>query len=301
MRYKDFKLILNEKYKDKNILIKAVEADKKDEMDEEDEEENEEISEENELVEEGINKEDDIREFTVTIPPQESVCFDFIFLPMSFDNEVFDFYTNFKLVGANSEYQGLRREVIGQKIESIITISEMVVKYHKNFIYENEKNFKTKGIKLASVQKKKALKWNFITTEEFINEGIFNIVNKTGEIPKDVDIFASIQFSFTPREKKEYKSQVTLVVTDSEGNEIHKIIRLEGEGLLPRLYFDKRELILPIVPLGIEGSIKFKVKNEGYENEEIRAEFEVYQQGILPVKFAFLENTNIIGYSKIPC
>ena len=115
-------------------------------------------------------------------------------------------------------------------------------------------------------------------------------------MPKDVDIFASIQFSFTPREKKHYKSQVTLVVTDSDGNEIHKIIRLEGEGLLPRLYFDKRELILPIVPLGIESSIKFKVKNEGYENEEIKAEFEVYQQGILPVKFSFLENTNIIGY-----
>jgi len=298
LRYRDFKLILNEKFKDKNILIKPVEVDKKEEIDEEDEEENEEIEEENEEIEEGINKEDDIREFTVTIPPQESVCFDFIFLPISFDNEAFDFYTNFKLVGANSEYQGLKREVIAQKIESIITISEMVVKFPKTFIYENEKNFKTKEIKLASVQKNKALKWHFITTEEFVNEGIFNIINKTGEIPKDVDIFASIQFSFTPREKKHYKSQVTLVVTDSDGNEIHKIIRLEGEGLLPRLYFDKRELILPIVPLGIESSIKFKVKNEGYENEEIKAEFEVYQQGILPVKFSFLENTNIIGYSK---
>ena len=75
----------------------------------------------------------------------------------------------------------------------------MVVKFPKTFIYENEKNFKTKEIKLASVQKNKALQWHFITSDEFINEGIFNIVNKTGEIPKDVDIFASIQFSFTPR------------------------------------------------------------------------------------------------------
>ena len=80
--------------------------------------------------------------------------------------------------------------------------------------------------------------------------------------------------------------------------EIYKTLRLEGEGLIPRIYIDKRELILPIVPLGIESSIKFKIKNEGYENEEIKAEFEIYQQGVLPIKFNFLENNNIIGYSK---
>ena len=297
LRYRDFKLILNQQYKNKNILIKPVEKNKKDEL-EEDEEENEDISEnDNQSEDEEINKED-IREFTVTIPPQESICFDFIFYPNSFDNDNFNFFTNFKLIGATPEYAGLRREVIAQKIESIITISEMVVKFPKTFIYENEKNYKTKEIKIASAQRKKSLKWYFKTSQEFDDEGIFNIIDKEGEIPPSQELFANIQFSFTPREKKEYKAQVTLVVIDSDGNEINKIIRLEGEGLLPRIYFDKRELILPIVPLGIESSIKFKVKNEGYENEQIKAEFEVYQQGVLPVKFYFLENNNIIGYTK---
>ena len=296
LRYRDFKLILNEKYKSKNILIKQ-EENKKDEL-EEGEEENEEISENDNQSEEGdINKED-IREFTVTIPPQESICFDFIFYPNSFDNENLDFYTNFKLIGATQEYAGLRREVIAQKIESIITISEMVVKFPKTFIYENEKNYKTKEIKIASAQRKKSLRWYFVTSDEFKEEGIFDIVDKEGIIPQDQDIFANIKFTFTPREKKQYKTQVTLVVKDSDGKEINKTIRLEGEGLLPRIYFDKRELILPIVPLGIESSIRFKVKNEGYENEQIKAEFEVYAQGVLPVKFYFLENNNIIGFSK---
>ena len=296
LRYRDFKLVLNEKYRTKNVLIKAVE-NKKDEI-EENEEENEEISEnENQTEDEEINKED-IREFTVTIPPQESISFDFIFFPNSFDNENLDFYTNFKLIGATPEYGGLRREVIAQKIESIITISEMYVRFPKTFIYENEKNFKTKEIKIAAAQRKKALRWHFITSDEFKEEAIFNIIDKEGEIPLEQDIFATIKFSFTPREKKHYKTQVTLVVTDSDGNSINKNIRLEGEGLLPRIYFDKRELILPIVPLGIESSIKFKVKNEGYENEQIKAEFEVYTQGVLPVKFNFLENNNIIGYTK---
>ena len=63
-----------------------------------------------------------------------------------------------------------------------------------------------------------------------------------------------------------YKSQIILFVTDSEGNQVNKTIRIEGEGLIPRIYIDKRELILPIVPLGIESSIRFKLLNILFSN-----------------------------------
>ena len=189
LRYRDFKLTLNEQFINKNILIKPVEKSKKEEI-EEDEEENEDNSEnENQTEGEEINKED-IREFTVTIPPQESICFDFIFFPNSFDNENLNFYTNFKLIGATPEYTGLRREVNARKIDSIITISEMVVKFPKTFIYENQKNYKTKEIKIASAQKKVSLKWHFKTSEEFEDEGIFSIIDKEGEIPPNPSNFS---------------------------------------------------------------------------------------------------------------
>ena len=118
------------------------------------------------------------------------------------------------------------------------------------------------------------------------------------EIPANQDIFVSIEITFMPKVQKEYKGQVTLRVVDSEGVTTNKVIRLEGEGLFPRLYFDKRELILPIVPLGWESSIKFKIKNEGYENEEINAEFESYPQGALPIKLIWSENNHNIGLMK---
>ena len=91
---------------------------------------------------------------------------------------------------------------------------------------------------------------------------------------------------------------MTLQVTDSDGNITYKVIALEGEGTLPRLYFDKRELILPIVPLGFESSIVFKVKNDGYENEEIKYYFESYPQGLLPLKLIWLDKSQTIGYLK---
>ena len=305
LRYKDFRLVLNDKFKNEiNNIVKPVEKNdiEEKEVEEIEEEELDELSEtqnNEEDEEEEINKED-IREFYATIPPQKSIIFDLIFNPNSFENENLQFFTNFKLVGSSGNYPGLQRQITAKKIESIITISEMVVKFPKTFIYENTKNYKSKEIKIASVNKKHLLTWKFINYEndKNISEGIFNIINTEGEIPAEENVFVPIKFGFIPKEKKKYKSQVELLVTDSEGTETYKTIRLEGEGLIPRIYIDKRELILPVVPLGIESSIQFKIKNEGYENEEIKAEFEVYQQGALPLKFNFLENNNIIGYSK---
>jgi hypothetical protein len=258
LRFKDFRLVLNEKFKnDKSDIIKPVEKkvaneDKVEEIEEEEIEENSESQNNEETEEEEINKED-IREFYVTIPPQKSLLFDLIFYPNSLENENIKFLTNFQLVGSSGAYKGLQREIIAKKIESIISISEMVVKFPKTFIYENTKNYKTKEIKIASANKKTSLNWQFINFENDKNfvDGIFNILNKSGIIPEEQDIFIPIKFTFIPKEKKIYKSQVVLLVTDTEGNQVNKTIRIEGEGLIPRIYIDKRELILPIVPLGM--------------------------------------------------
>ena len=296
IRLKDFRLVLSEKDK-KNFAntIKPLEKEKKEETFEEEELEESENKEEE--TEEEKNSED-LREFSVNIPPGQTLTFDFIFCPNSFDNDNLDFYTNFQLVGADHNYKGLKRQILAKKMDSVITISDMVVKFQKTFIYENQKNFKTKEIKIGSVQPEKRLEWKLILPDDWYSEGIFDAPITSGEIPPLEESFVTIQFTFTPRAQKEYKSHVTLRVTDEEGMTTNKVIRLEGEGLFPRLYFDKRELILPIVPLGFESSIAFKVKNEGYENEEINAEFESYPQGVLPVKFNWLENNHSVGYNK---
>ena len=298
IRFKDFKLVLSEK--DKNIFannIKALEKEKKDDMFEEEEEIEESENNNDEEADEEKNSED-LREFSINIPPGQTLTFDLIFCPNSFDNDNLDFYTNFQLVGADNNYNGLKRQILAKKIDSAITISDMVVKFPKTFIYENQKNFRSKEIKIASVQPDKKLDWKLILPENWHTDAIFDVGSTSGVISPHQDGFVTLQFTFAPRAQKEYKTQITLKVTDEEGNQTTKIIKLEGEGLFPRLYFDKRELILPIVPLGIESVIAFKVKNEGYENEEINAEFETYPQGALPVKFNWLENTHAVGYNK---
>ena len=297
-RYKDFKLILQEKEKEKGIIIKPIEKEKKDEIFEEEEESEESSKNEEEDADKANEKEEDIRDFMVTIPKGEKANFDFIFCPNSFETDEFDFMTNFELVGANEEYKGLKRRILGKKVDSVITVSDMIVKFPRTFIYENANAMKTKEIKIGSVQQNKSLKWNITIPDEVVKEGVFDVVNTQGEIPPHQDIFASIEITFTPKTQKEYTGQINLHVVDEEGNTTNKVIRLEGEGFYPRIYFDKRELILPIVPLGWESSIKFKIKNEGYENEEINAEFESYPQGLLPLKLIWSDNTHNIGLVK---
>ena len=297
-RYKDFKLILQEKEKEKGIIIKPLEKEKNDANFEEEEESEESKNEEEEEIEKLNDKEEDIRYFMLTIPKEEKANFDFIFCPNSFETDEFDFLTNFELVGANEEYKGLKRRILGKKIDSVVTVSDMVVKFPKTFIYESTNNIQTKEIKIGSVQQNKSLKWEFLIPDEITKEGVFNVVNKKGEIPAQSDIFVSVEITFSPKTQKEYTGQVTLHVVDEDGVSTNKVIRLEGEGFYPRIYFDKRELILPIVPLGWESSIKFKIKNEGYENEDLNAEFESYPQGALPIKLVWSENSHNIGLIK---
>lgn len=47
-------------------------------------------------------------------------------------------------------------------------------------------------------------------------------------------------------------------------------ITLGGSGAYPRLLFDKKEVILPVVPLNIQSRCSFRIINDGYENLNLK-------------------------------
>jgi hypothetical protein len=47
-------------------------------------------------------------------------------------------------------------------------------------------------------------------------------------------------------------------------------IVLKGEGAYPKLIFDRREIILPVVPLNIESKCVFHIINCGYDNLNLK-------------------------------
>lgn len=66
----------------------------------------------------------------------------------------------------------------------------------------------------------------------------------------------------------------------------------KGTASLPNLFFNKREVIMPVVPLDIETVSSFKILNDGYENCNLKCQF-LDDVADLGVKVLFPEGNNI--------
>jgi len=73
-------------------------------------------------------------------------------------------------------------------------------------------------------------------------------------------------------------------------------LSMKGEGILPRLSFDKREILMPVVPTNVESRCRFNVINEGYDNLEVDAKV-AGDTSQIPVRIEFPEG-NQIGVTK---
>ena len=82
-----------------------------------------------------------------------------------------------------------------------------------------------------------------------------------------------VKLLFNPFSPGIYEKQIPIyLVDDPEVNPNFPYIEIsmKGEGAYPRLLFDRKEVILPVVPLGIQSLSSFKVINDGYENLNLK-------------------------------
>lgn len=66
-------------------------------------------------------------------------------------------------------------------------------------------------------------------------------------------------------------------------------------GAYPKLTFDRREVILPIVPLGISAKCQFRMINDGYENLTLKDNVADFEN--MGIKLSYLEGRNL-GVTK---
>ncbi len=71
---------------------------------------------------------------------------------------------------------------------------------------------------------------------------------------------------------------------------------LTGVAANPKLLFDRREILLPPVPLNIESKLQFRIINDGYENLNIE-ERVLDELGNINIRIHFPEGKNI-GLTK---
>ena len=69
-------------------------------------------------------------------------------------------------------------------------------------------------------------------------------------------------------------------------------ITIRGESANPRILFDRREVILPIVPLGVESKCIFRVINDGYQSINLNANI-TDDFGTIPLQLHFPDGCNL--------
>ena len=79
-----------------------------------------------------------------------------------------------------------------------------------------------------------------------------------------------IKAYFNPLEVGDFSKVVPLYI-DNDTSKPYLELILKGVGANPKLMFDRREVILPIVPLGITARCVFRIINDGYENMALKA------------------------------
>ena len=73
-------------------------------------------------------------------------------------------------------------------------------------------------------------------------------------------------------------------------------VKFKGEGAYPRLTFDRREILLPVVPLDIEARCSFRIINDGYENLTLKYKLPG-ESSAIPIELHFPEGLNL-GITK---
>ena len=215
---------------------------------------NEEESEEEEI-------EEVHRKFKITVAGGKSVGLLLRFSPK--DTEPYQFNLPILLAGVNQTVAGLLKTVNGEGIKPRFIVEPAVLKF-KNKVISSDKNFASVTQVLLSNPEAATTRWK-LDTSTLDSDMIFSMKPSEGTLESGT--YANVRVSFNPTQATVYESRVDLYLDNIP--DPYMTLTLQGEGTVPRIVFDRREVILPIVPLNITAKTTFHIINDGYENVEL--------------------------------
>lgn len=268
-------------------------------------------------------------EFDFTFSPTEAIATSEYYTSHFNASEIF---TNFELKGnTDSAHNHLSKPIKAKIVKSTIKLVPEYLEFEKTFIYSDQENFSRLELKIYNKGIQET-KWridddNLDSSFKCLKkEGIFpailreeiNSKNNTNTITASPDVkstldsnakvvtanivnenFASVYFTFTPSEAKEIESHFIILI-EQDGQFVPcKKVSIKATGSFPRIFFDRSDILMPIVPLGIESITRFKIKNEGFDHITLNAKV-LCDAGFVPLEVRWLD-TNSIGIIKKEC
>jgi hypothetical protein len=119
--------------------------------------------------------------------------------------------------------------------------------------------------------------------------GVFTLEPNHGLLQPDQDCL--VRAAFMPNEAIEYKTSLSVFISPPrttggppmpvgdddappalppDESRPYLALRMRGQGTVPKLSFDKREIVMPVVPTNVRSRCLFHIINEGYESLEVK-------------------------------
>ncbi|CAD8106047.1 unnamed protein product [Paramecium primaurelia] len=207
------------------------------------------------------------KQYNITIAGGKTLQFNMRFSPKDVKQYSFEIPITLARYGP---LPSLMRKVTCRGLKPKFLIEPQQIEFKKKIITSPDKCFPTiEEIKLSNPDRKD-VHWK-IDCQSLKSEKIFAIEPNEGVVPSGQQI--KIKVKFNPYGPGQFNGTVQLYIL--EDPEIPQTlpyveITMSGSGAYPRLLFDKKEVILPVVPLNIQSRCQFRIINDGYENLNIK-------------------------------
>jgi len=234
-----------------------------------------------------------MRNFNIKIKENGTLNFIIRFTPN--DAKGYNFELPIRLQGYG-KIEALTRFITCRGLRPRCIIDPPVLEFKKKTITSFEKPLPDfEKIILTNMDPTKAITWK-LDTKSIDEDRAFTINPTQGKIDPGQQISLSVGFS--PVNPGQYEKIVHLYI-DKDMSKPYGSITLKGLGDFPKLLFDRKEILLPMVPLDVESRCTFKIINDGYENLTLKYEVanDVGNIGKDFLKLEFPEGKNL-GVTK---
>ena len=202
-----------------------------------------------------------------------------------------DFVLPLKLAGVG-EMSALRRTCRGVGVKPRFLLEPTVVNFRTKVIAKGSKPLPFHNDITISNPDHNAIMWS-IDREALDDSKVFQMNPTEGRLEPGAT--STVRVTFNPLEPIEYVCKVPLYL-DGDRGKPYLMIEFRGEGADAKIYFDRREVILPCTPLDIPARSTFMVCHNGYENLELRPKI-ANEVGKLPIELNFPDGNNL-GVTK---
>ena len=184
------------------------------------------------------------------------------------DAKSYNFELPIRLQGYG-KIEGLTRFISCRGLRPRCILDPPTLEFKKKTITSFEKPLPDyEKVVLSNMDLTKTIVWKF-DTKIIDEERAFTIHPTQGRIEPGQQQIITVGFS--PNNPGQYEKVVPFYL-DNDLSKPYGNLTLKGMGDFPKLLFDRKEIILPVVPLDVESRCTFKIINDGYENLTLKYE-----------------------------